>query len=211
MDSAPGGAGRSGAAGRSPRNGRLKLSDGRIIFGIDPGTVVTGFGVIRVSSNGVTVLSHGTIRNRAGTPMPERLAAIFTELETVLRRFTPNEIAIETAFYGKNAQSALKLGQARGVAILSAVRSGTVPVEYSPREVKKAITGNGNASKRQVQLMVRSHLGLKETIEPHDASDAVAVAICHGRRFGFHSNGRDTGAKYSDWKDFVKNNPRRVK
>ncbi|MBM2846794.1 MAG: ruvC [Bacteroidetes bacterium] len=137
--------------------------------------------------------------------MPLRLKKIYSELSAVIQRYQPDEFAIESAFYGKNAQSALKLGHARGVSILSAVEREIPTTEYSPREIKKAIVGNGSASKEQVQFMVKSLLQLKQGAMILDASDALAIAICHLNRIVTPT------AKHRDWKSFVVAHPERVK
>ena len=137
--------------------------------------------------------------------MPLRLKKIYSDLSAVIERFQPDEFAIESAFYGKNAQSALKLGHARGVSILSAVEREIPTTEYSPREIKKAIVGNGSASKEQVQFMVKSLLQLKQGAMILDASDALAIAICHLNRIVTPT------AKHRDWKSFVVAHPERVK
>lgn len=137
--------------------------------------------------------------------MPLRLKKIYSELSAVIQRFQPDEFAIESAFYGKNAQSALKLGHARGVSILSAVEREIPTTEYSPREIKKAIVGNGSASKEQVQFMVKSLLQLKQGAMILDASDALAIAICHLHRLVTPTS------KHKDWKSFIVAHPERVK
>ncbi len=176
-----------------------------MILGIDPGTLVTGYGVIESNRGALTHVASGIVKNRSDRPMPARLKLIHESLLEVIRKFRPDEVAVETAFYGKNAQSALKLGQARGVAILAAV-SGDLPVaEYSPREVKKAVVGNGNASKQQVQYMVHSFLGMKDSGAALDVTDALAVAICHGHR------AVGSRKRYADWKSFLRENPDRAK
>jgi crossover junction endodeoxyribonuclease RuvC len=176
-----------------------------VILGIDPGTIVTGYGIIEVRGTIMKLVASGSIRNRTDNPMPARLRAIHDTLRDVIAKFKPDEVAVETAFYGKNAQSALKLGQARGVAILAAV-SGDLPLaEYSPREVKKAVVGNGSASKQQVQYMVRSTLGMKEGPKLFDITDALAVAICHTHRR------TSTGGRHTGWAAYVKNNPGKIR
>jgi crossover junction endodeoxyribonuclease RuvC len=139
--------------------------------------------------------------------MPLRLEAIYDGLETVIDRYAPDEFAIETAFYGKNAQSALKIGQARGVAMLAAVHRELPTSEYAPRAVKKAVTGNGGATKEQVQYMVRSILKLRTAPKELDASDAVAVALCHLT----HRSPRTASSRAAqDWKSYIEQNPGRV-
>ena len=176
-----------------------------IILGVDPGTLATGYGVIAAPAGGrVELVACGAIRNGGDQAMPERLKRIYASLAEVIAQYRPDEFAVETAFYGKNAQSALKLGQARGVAMLAAVNADIPVCEYSPREVKKAIVGNGSASKEQVQYMVKTLLMLKEPPRPLDVSDALAVAICHLQR-------RHAGRpKAKSWKAFVQSHPERV-
>ncbi|MEI8135057.1 MAG: crossover junction endodeoxyribonuclease RuvC, partial [bacterium] len=137
--------------------------------------------------------------------MPKRLATIFTRLVAVIERTEPDEFAIETSFYDKNAQSAMKLGQARGVALVAAELAKLEIAEYAPRVIKKAVTGNGNADKSQVEFMVRKLLSLEEHDRKlADAYDALAIAITHALRRGSGSQSTKS------WKDFVKNNPDRL-
>jgi crossover junction endodeoxyribonuclease RuvC len=172
-----------------------------VILGIDPGTLVTGYGVIELSGGTTRLVASGMVRNSSGRPMPERLKLIHESLVRIVRKYRPDQAAVETAFYGKNAQSALKLGQARGVAILAAVAGGVPLAEYSPREIKKAVVGNGNASKQQVQYMIRSLLGMTGAPAAYDVTDALAVAVCHGHRTA------GGGKRYSDWGAYLRENP----
>jgi crossover junction endodeoxyribonuclease RuvC len=137
--------------------------------------------------------------------MPLRLRAIHAELTLVIKKYHPDEFAIESAFYGKNAQSALKLGHARGVSILAAVEHELPTSEYSPREVKKAVVGTGSASKEQVQFMIKTLLGESPGNMLLDTSDALAIAICHLHRL------TAPASKHRDWKSFVAAHPERVK
>jgi crossover junction endodeoxyribonuclease RuvC len=181
-----------------------------IILGVDPGTLVTGYGVIEVERGSVIVLEFDVIVNRNERSMPLRLKEIYSKLCRVISKYHPDEFAIETAFYGKNAQSALKLGHARGVSMLAAVNHEIPTSEYSPREVKKAVVGNGAASKDQVQYMVKSLLRLRNTPKLFDATDALAVALCHVQRnrgTGLKQNG---AARHKNWASFIKANPDRV-
>jgi crossover junction endodeoxyribonuclease RuvC len=175
-----------------------------VILGIDPGTLVTGYGVLSIADGKIELHVCGAIRNRRQTALPERLKLIDEELSRIIGAYLPQGLAIESAFYGKNAQSALKLGHARGVSILAAARAGIPVCEYSPREIKKAVTGNGNATKVQVQYMVRSILRFEKKQMMLDTSDAIATAICHLHRL----NGRTNAPK--DWKSFVGIHPERV-
>ena len=179
-----------------------------IILGIDPGTLVTGYGVIETAKGGkMTLVEYGTIESKRITSLPLRLRAIFTRLSAVIDRSTPDELAIESAFFHKNVQSTLKLGHARGVAILAGVLKELPTAEYSPREVKRAVAGNGAASKEQVEYMVRTILKLKASDKKlPDAYDALAVAITHAGRMG------TSGKKVvTNWKQFIQENPERVK
>ena len=187
------------------RRERISGKHTTIILGVDPGTLVTGYGVLMRERNTFRLLGCGTVRNPATASMPLRLKNIYSELCSVIETYHPDELAIESAFYGKNAQSALKLGHARGVAILAAVESEIPTTEYSPREVKKAVVGNGSASKEQVQYMVKSLLRLSSAKMLHDASDAIAIAICHLHRLVTPTS------KHKDWKSFIAAHPERVR
>ena len=173
-----------------------------IVLGVDPGTLITGYGVIETLNGKMKILDCGAIKNDSRTSMPLRLKLIFERLNEITEQYQPDEFAIETAFYGKNAQSALKLGHARGVAIITAVTRNIPTHEYSPREVKKAIVGNGAAAKEQVQFMVKSLLKLKVLPKHYDVTDALAVAICHLQRKQSSSS-----QSFKSWKSFVASNP----
>jgi crossover junction endodeoxyribonuclease RuvC len=175
-----------------------------IVLGIDPGTLITGYGVIERGRGRTRLLGCGTIRNDSRQPLARRLKIIYTGICEVIDQFHPSECAIESAFYGKNAQSALKLGHARGVSMLAAVEQDIPTSEYSPREVKKAIVGKGNASKEQVQFMVKRLLNLSDMRMPVDASDAIAIALCHLQRSG------GGAVKSRDWKSYIAEHPERV-
>lgn len=186
-----------------------------IILGVDPGTLITGYGVIERKNGKFKLLEYNVVKNRSDRSMPLRLKAIYSTLCDVINRFHPDEFAIETAFYGKNAQSALKIGHARGVSILAAVNHEIPTAEYSPREIKKAVVGNGAASKEQVEFMVKSILRLRETPKFYDASDALAVALCHYQRVGKrglvkHTKKRGRTKTASQWTAFIREHPERV-
>jgi crossover junction endodeoxyribonuclease RuvC len=148
------------------------------IIGIDPGSRATGYGLIRVEGNRLHHIDNGVIRPPENADLALRLLYIYKELQTVIRQYEPDCSAIELVFMGNNAQSALKLGQARGVAVLSAASAELDVAEYSPLQIKSAVVGYGRANKSQVQQMVKALLKLPE-IAQEDASDALAVAICH--------------------------------
>ena len=161
------------AGARVPRRGAVR------VIGIDPGSAVTGYGVIESDGRSYKLIEYAGIRTPARFPFSERLLVICQKLEEVIGRLSPQACAVEETFYAVNVKSALKLGQVRGAVLLSAARAGVEVFEYSPLEVKSAIVGYGRAEKHQVQAMVRTLLNLKQDPEPLDASDALAVAICH--------------------------------
>lgn len=152
---------------------------GPVILGIDPGTAITGFGVITEEQGGVKTLDYGVIRTPASDPLHIRLVSIYEALGELIARHKPAAIAVEELFFSKNARTALSVGHARGVVLLAAAQSGADLAQYKPSEVKQAVTGYGAADKRQVQEMVKLLLGLDSVPQPDDAADALAVAICH--------------------------------
>ncbi len=151
-----------------------------IVLGIDPGTAVTGYGVVSRGDDGaVSLLECGVIRTSAGEPLPDRIREIFLGIQEVIERFQPSSVAVEDVFQGKNVRSALTLGHARGAILLAAALQELAIAEYSPREIKKAVVGTGGATKDQVAYMVQRHLRLKTPPTPSDAADGVAAALCH--------------------------------
>ncbi len=151
------------------------------VLGIDPGSTITGYGIVEERRGTLCHIDNGGIRSRRGRALPERLSHIHSELALLIEKHRPEAVVIETLFFAKNVQSSLTLGQARGVAILAASEAGLTISEYSSTAVKQAITGNGRATKFQIQQMVKIMLKLPE-IAMEDASDALAVAICHLHR-----------------------------
>ena len=149
------------------------------VFGIDPGSERTGYGCVETDGRRHHLVACGAIAAPAATDLPERLARIHRELTALLAASHPDCVAIENIFHANNARSALRLGHARGVAMLAAVQAGCAVVEYTPAEVKRAVVGYGRAEKHQVQQMIKLLLGLDAPPSPHDAADALAVAICH--------------------------------
>ncbi len=148
-----------------------------LILGIDPGSVTTGYGIINSEGQQHKVVCYGTIKAGSGN-FPERLKIIFQSISALIHEHQPEQFAIENVFVNKNAASALKLGQARGAAIVAAVNCGLPVSEYAPREIKQALVGKGSAEKSQVAHMVNLLLGISDKI-PEDAADALAIAICH--------------------------------
>ncbi|MDI9460309.1 crossover junction endodeoxyribonuclease RuvC [Candidatus Darwinibacter acetoxidans] len=151
-----------------------------ITLGIDPGTAITGFGVVRVEHNRHTVLGYGAIRTSSKEATAKRLETIYQELSSLIKEFEPDCLAVEELFFNKNSATALAVGQARGVAILAGSHAGLPVYEYTPLQVKTAVTGYGRADKEQVAYMVRMILGLQTTPQPDDITDALAICICHG-------------------------------
>lgn len=175
-----------------------------ILMGVDPGSLITGYGIIQIKKNKYKILKCDAIVNKNSTSLPDRLGIIFNTLDVLIKKYKPIEIAIETAFYGKNAQSALKLGHARGAVMLAGYVNSVPMKEYSPREVKKAVTGTGAATKFQVMRMVKSVLAMKEPPKHFDTTDALAVALCHSYRYGnLKKIDKKNFIKYKNWKDFV--------
>jgi crossover junction endodeoxyribonuclease RuvC len=185
------------------------------IFGIDPGSERTGYGCVEAEGTRHRLIICGAITAVAGDSFPDRLARIHGELTILLAKTRPECVAVENIFHAVNARSALKLGHARGVAILAAVEAGCTVVEYTPAEVKRAVVGYGRADKRQVQQMIKLLLGLDKAPAPHDAADALAVAICHlhstpptGIRdsgLGIRDSGRGTraaGSALKSWRQY---------
>ncbi len=152
------------------------------VFGIDPGSARTGYGCVQSDGSRHRMLVCGAIANRASSSFPEKLRVIHAELSELIARHQPDIVAIENLFHAVNARTALKLGHARGVAMLAAVEAGVPIVEYTPAEVKQSVVGYGRAEKGQVQSMVQLLLGLREPPKPFDASDALAIAVCHLNR-----------------------------
>lgn len=182
------------------------MAQEKIILGIDPGTTIMGFGLIQVTGKQMKFLQLNELKLSKYDDHYVRLKLIFERTIELIDSFHPDEIAIEAPFFGKNVQSMLKLGRAQGVAMAAGL-SREIPItEYSPKKIKMAITGNGNASKHQVAKMLQSTLGLKELPKNLDSTDGLAAAVCH-----FYNSGRvSVGKGYSGWEAFVKQNEKRV-
>ena len=152
-----------------------------VILGIDPGFAITGFGVIEAvhGSNKLKFITCGSIDTPAGMALSDRLLVLYDKLQALFEQFRPDDVAIEELFFNTNNKTALHVGHGRGVAVLAAAKSGAGVHEYTPLQVKQAVAAYGRADKKQVQMMVKTLLGLKETPKPDDAADALAVAICH--------------------------------
>lgn len=182
------------------------MSKPKIILGIDPGTVVMGYGIIKIDGNKLSVVTMGVIKLSKLQDHPERLKKIFDRTVSIINEYQPEQLSIEAPFFGKNVQSMLKLGRAQGVAIAAAL-SQDIPIsEYSPRKIKQSITGKGSASKEQVSSMLEQLLNTKLDGVSLDATDGLAAAVCHH----FNSGGVSSSSKsYSGWASFLKENPDR--
>ena len=182
------------------------ISD-KIILGIDPGTTIMGFGLIKVKGRNMEFLQLNELQLKKYSDHYVKLKLIFERTLELIDNFNPDEIAIEAPFFGKNVQSMLKLGRAQGVAMAAGL-SREIPItEYSPKKIKMAITGNGNASKEQVAKMLQSLLKINELPKNLDSTDGLAAAVCH-----FYNSGKVTlGKTYTGWSAFVKQNENRIK
>lgn len=192
--------------------------ESRVILGVDPGTLLMGYGLIRVDKAKVSLVEMGVLQLARKQDHAERLELIFRKMEMIIRQHRPEAIAIEAPFFGKNVQSMLKLGRAQGVAIAAAMMNGIRAVEYAPRKVKQSITGKGNATKEQVWQMLQHTLQFTEDPAYMDATDAVAVALTHYYEMknpvqkdpGVPT--RISGAKRrSNWGAFLEANPGRIR
>lgn len=178
----------------------------RVILGIDPGTLVMGYGLIHVRDRKPQVIGIGVIKLDKYEEHAVRLKKIFERMLGLIEEFKPDELAVEAPFFGKNVQSMLKLGRAQGVAIAAALSKNIPVTEYSPKKIKMSITGNGNASKEQVAAMLQQVLGIDKEQAYLDATDALGAALCHF----YQGNPLSEGKKnYSGWKAFLSDNPKR--
>jgi crossover junction endodeoxyribonuclease RuvC len=182
------------------------MVEDKIILGIDPGTTVLGYGLIHIKQNKLHMLNFGIIQLSKLPTHPDKLKRIFDRLDGIIREFKPDEMAIEAPFFGKNVQSMLKLGRAQGVAIAASLNHNIPFEEYTPRRIKQAITGNGNASKEQVAAMLQTILNFSELPKYLDATDGLAVAVCHHYSKGI---GEHNKAKGNSWGTFLASNPER--
>ena len=157
------------------------------ILGIDPGLAIVGYGIVDKEGNSYKTIYYDAITTQAHTPIENRIKVIYDEMNLIIEKYKPEVISIEELFFNNNAKTALAVGQARGVVLLSAVEHNIPLYEYTPLQVKQALTGYGRASKMQIQQMMKSMLGLNEIPKPDDVADALAIAICHGNSVRFNS------------------------
>ena len=182
-----------------------KVIKEKIILGLDPGTTVMGYGIICIKGSAISLLQYGVIHLNKYTGHELKLKKIFERVLSLVDEYMPDEVALEARFFGKNVQSMLKLGRAQGVAMSAALYRSIPIVEYAPRKIKQSVTGNGNASKEQVAKMLMTLLTIKELPKLLDATDAVAVAVCH------HYQNGSSRTKSKSWESFLKENPQRLK
>jgi crossover junction endodeoxyribonuclease RuvC len=179
----------------------------KIILGIDPGTMIMGYGIIHIKNNKTELIAMGSIELKKLETHFLKLQKIFERTEYLINEYKPDEIAIEAPFLGKNAQSMLKLGRAQGISIAAALSKNIPVFEYSPRKIKQSITGKGTSSKEQVAAMLVSLLKIKALPQHLDATDGLAVALCHS----FQNNATSGEKSYSGWKAYVAQNPKKTK
>lgn len=178
----------------------------RVILGIDPGTTVMGYGVIKESNDKISLVSLGIIKLGHLSNHALKLQHIFKKTTALIREYKPDCMALEAPFYGKNVQSMLKLGRAQGVAMAAGLQYEIPIFEYAPKKIKLSVTGNGNAGKEQVAAMLKTLLCFSESPQFLDATDGLAVAVCHH----FQNNTLNSNTSYSGWESFIKNNKNRV-
>jgi crossover junction endodeoxyribonuclease RuvC len=180
------------------------------LLGIDPGTNVLGYAVVGVENRQLSLVALGVVTMQHLEEQQQKLQKIFEDLQALIRRYAPSEMAIEAPFYAKNVQSMLKLGRAQGVAIAAAMTAGVGITEYSPKKIKQSVTGNGNASKEQVAAMLETIFKAKIEEKYLDATDALATAVCH-----FYQSrpltGGGGGKHFKDWAAYVKGNPQKAR
>lgn len=185
------------------------IKTSNIILGIDPGTVVMGYAIIDVKGDKITILTMDVLKLANVKDIYERLEMIHTKVNALITQYKPQTFAIEAPFFGKNVQSMLKLGRAQGVAIAAAMQHKILVTEYSPKKVKQSITGNGNAAKEQVWKMLQRVLNIEEEPKYFDATDALAVALCH--HYQTTSALSTTSKSFKGWGDFLQKNEHRIK
>ena len=156
-----------------------------IIIGIDPGYAITGFGVLEYEGNHFKLIESGSIQTKAGIPLPMRIAKIYDDMNGLIEKYKPDAIAIEELFFNRNTTTAIGVAQGRGAVLIAAAKTSTPIYEYTPLQVKQGVTGYGRADKKQVQMMVKTVLGLEKVPKLDDTTDAIAIGICHAHSHRF--------------------------
>ena len=181
------------------------MESNKIILGLDPGTNIMGYGLIQSSKNNIELIQYGVLNLKKQNDHIKKLQLIFESVNELIEEYKPNEISIESPFFGKNVQSMLKLGRAQGVAMVAGKINGIKIAEYAPRKIKKSVTGNGNASKEQLSKMIKKILNLKGNIDKKlDATDALGAALCH-----YYQKSNNESPRKS-WKKFIQANPEKI-
>jgi crossover junction endodeoxyribonuclease RuvC len=186
---------------------KIMKQNQKVILGIDPGTVLFGYGVLKISGKKLSLISLGTVELHKLSSQQQKLERIFERVCWLIETYQPDDCAIEAPFYGKNPQSMLKLGRAQGVAMAAALTNKIDITEYSPKKVKQSITGNGNASKEQVAAMLQRLLNFNDLQKYLDATDALGVAVCH---YFQSASPLLNNSKAKNWKDFLKQHPEKI-
>ncbi|MCX6351648.1 MAG: crossover junction endodeoxyribonuclease RuvC [Bacteroidetes bacterium] len=181
---------------------------GNIILGIDPGSNIMGYGILSIEGSHCSLITYGILKLGKIEDGMEKFGKIFTETSSLIQQYKITDVAIEAPFFGKNVQSMLKLGRAQGIAIAAALSHKLPVTEYAPRKIKMSVTGKGTATKEQVAAMLQRLLKMEEIPQYLDATDAIAVALCHHFQNGKPAT---TGKKYGSWESFVTQNPERKK
>jgi len=185
----------------------MALKNDRIILGIDPGTNIMGYGLIHHKGSKIELITLGILKLGKFPDHGLKLKHIFDRTSALIKEYKPDEVALEAPFFGKNVQSMLKLGRAQGVAMAAALNLDVPIFEYSPRKIKQSITGKGNASKEQVAAMLTTLLSIQDPPKYMDATDGLAVAVCHY----FQRKPSAEGDQYGSWKSFISKNPDKIK
>ena len=183
-----------------------KVPDNTIIMGIDPGTNITGYGIIKINKNNIELIDLVEFKLSKKNDHSTKLSEIFNKTSELIKIYNPNYVAIESPFFGKNVQSMLKLGRAQGVSMAAALNHDIPITEYSPKKIKMAITGNGSSSKEQVSKMLKTMLNINKMPKNHDSTDALAAAVCHY----FNFNNSSLKKEFSNWSSYINKNPDRI-
>ncbi|MDR0384616.1 MAG: crossover junction endodeoxyribonuclease RuvC [Prevotellaceae bacterium] len=181
----------------------------RTILGVDPGTVIMGYAIVCSKGSSLELLIMGVIELKKYKSHYDKLSRIYERVDSIIKEYKPEELAIESPFFGKNVQSMLKLGRAQGVAMAAALSNGLPIFEYAPKKIKTAITGSGSASKEQVAKVLKMELRIEDMPEYMDATDALGAAVCHFHQTRLIGPAAKQGG--NDWKSFIRNNPGRVR
>lgn len=179
-----------------------------VILGIDPGTVIMGYAIVRVNGNEINIIKMDVLKLMSQKDAYRRLEIIYSKISDLIQTHKPTMFAIEAPFFGKNVQSMLKLGRAQGVAIAAAMQASIPVTEYLPKRIKQSITGNGNATKEQVFKMLQHIIRIEEKPHFFDATDALAVALCH--HYSMSTQLVSNKIPVKGWKDFIDKNPKRI-